>query len=40
MQNPQTRDGRLFMTIPNSKKIYPGIGDSEIVYLKNVIDSP
>jgi len=28
------------MTIPDSKKIYPRIGDTQIVYLKNVIDNP
>ncbi len=28
------------MTIPDSKKIYPRIGDTESVYLKNVIDNP
>lgn len=27
------------MTIPDVKKIYPRIGDKEIVYLKNVIDN-
>jgi virginiamycin A acetyltransferase len=30
----------FIMTIPDVKKIYPRIGDTEIVYLKNVIDSP
>lgn len=28
------------MTIPDSKKIYPRTGDTEIVYLKNVIKNP
>ena len=28
------------MTIPDSKKIYPRTGDTEIVYLKNVIENP
>lgn len=28
------------MTIPDSKKIYPRIGDTQIVYLKNVIENP
>ncbi len=28
------------MAIPDSMKVYPRIGDTEIVYLKNVIDSP
>jgi len=30
----------VIMTIPDSKKIYPRIDDTESVYLKNVIDSP
>jgi virginiamycin A acetyltransferase len=28
------------MTIPDSKKIYPRTGDTQIVYLKNVIENP
>jgi len=28
------------MAIPDSKKIYPRIGDTQIVYLKNVIENP
>ena len=27
------------MAIPDAKKIYPRIGDADIVYLKNVIDN-
>lgn len=28
------------MAIPDSKKVYPRIGDTQIVYLKNVIENP
>lgn len=28
------------MTIPDTKKIYPRAGDSQTIYLKNVIDCP
>ena len=28
------------MAIPDSKKIYPRTGDTEIVYLKNVVKNP
>ena len=28
------------MAIPDSKKIYPRTGDTQIVYLKNVIENP
>lgn len=28
------------MTIPDSSRIYPRTGDTQIVYLKNVIENP
>ena len=32
--------GECIMAIPDSRKIYPRIGDTQIVYLKNVVDNP
>ena len=36
----RSKDRRSVMTIPDTKKIYPRTGDSQTIYLKNVIDCP